>query len=261
MIVDAHAHWGPWFFSMETGSMRLNLALLDRFDIDVQLVSAIEAITYDAASGNAALERALTATDDHRLRGYVTIDPRHLDTAERDLARLERPRWVGVKIHTHYSQTPIASPRMADALRLATEVGLPVLVHTWGADVVDLAEQAASIDGARFIAGHMGAHAWHLVPEARRRSDRIWFEPCWSQPQAGRVRWVVDAIGSDRLVFGSDATLIDPSVTLGAVEAAELSDSDREAIMSGNAARLFSLVPEAPTHPWAAGPAENPSAR
>lgn len=241
MIVDAHAHWGPWFFSMETGSLALNRALLDRFGIDVQVVSAIEAITYDPVSGNAALEREFANADDPRLRGYVTIDPRDLAAAERDLGRLTRPRWVGVKIHTHYTATPIASGAMRDALRLATDAGLPVLVHTWGGDVVDLADQAAAIDGARLIAGHMGANAWRLVPDARRRSDRIWFEPCWSQPEADRIRWVLDAIGADRLVFGTDATLIDPSVTFGAVHAAGLSDSERVAVMAGNAADLLGL--------------------
>lgn len=241
MIVDAHAHWGPWFFSMETGSIDLNIALLDRFGIDCQVVSAIEAITYDPVSGNAALERQFAACEDARLRGFITIDPRDLDAAARDIARLERPRWVGAKIHTHYSQTPIASGAMRDAIRLATDAGLPVLVHTWGPDVVDLADLAARVDGARVIAGHMGANGWRLIPQARERSDGIWFEPCWSQPEAHRVRWVLDAIGHDRFVFGTDATLIDPSVTFGAMDAADLTGDERAAVMGGNAVALLGL--------------------
>lgn len=242
MIVDGHAHWGPWFFSMETGAVALNTELLDRFGIDLQMVSAIEAITYDAVSGNAALERALAEGGEPRLRGLVTIDPRDLAGAASDLERLQRPWWVGVKIHTHYSRTPIASAAMRDAVALATDAGLPVLIHTWGGDVVDLADLAARVDGARVIAGHMGADAWRLVPEAHRRSDRIWFEPCWSQPEAHRVRGVLDAIGPDRVLFGTDATLIDPSVTLGAVEAAGLSEAERSAVMADNAVALYGVA-------------------
>ncbi len=239
MIIDAHAHWGPWFFSMETASVAVNTDLLDRFGIDVQVVSATEAVTYDAAAGNASLARVLADADEPRLRGYVTVDPREPDAARRDLARLRPPLWWGVKIHSHYSATPIASAAMRDAVALATDFGMPVLAHTWGPDVVALADLAESVPGARVIAGHMGADAWRLVPEAARRSDRIWFEPCWSQPEAGRIRWVVDAVGADRVVFGTDATLIDPSVTLGAVEAAGLSDADRAAVLGGTALRLF----------------------
>ena len=57
MIIDVHAHWGPWFFSMEVGSVGVNSELLDRFGIDIQLVSAIEAIVYDAPAGNRALSK------------------------------------------------------------------------------------------------------------------------------------------------------------------------------------------------------------
>lgn len=241
MIIDAHAHWGPWFFSMDTGSMGLNRGQLDRFGIDLQVLSAIEAITYDPSGGNASLEAEFARQDDLRIRGYVTIDPREPAAAEHDLARLVRPRWVGVKIHTHYTRTPIASPRFRDAIRLATEAGLPVLVHTWGNDVVDLADVAAQVEGSRVIAGHMGAEAWRLLPEARRRSDAVWFEPCWSQPESNRIRWVLDAIGHDRLLFGTDATLIDPSVTLGAIQAAGLAKAERAAVMGGNATELLGL--------------------
>ena len=242
MIVDAHAHWGPWFFSMETGSLALNSELMDRFDIGWQLVSAIEAITYDARAGNRSLERVLSADGaDPRVFGLVTIDPRELGAAREDLQRLSRPRWVGVKIHTHYSANPISSAPMQAAVELATEFGLPVLVHTWGDDLLDLAALAARVPHSRLIAGHMGAGAWRRIPEAREISDRIWFEPCWSQPEANRIRWVLDQIGHGRLVFGTDATLIDPSVTLGAVEAAGLDPEEWDAVMRANAISLFDL--------------------
>lgn len=241
MIIDCHAHWGPWFFSMRTRSIGKNLAQLDHYRIDRQVLSAVEAIVYDPVSGNAALERELARADDPRLLGYVTIDPRELGAAQRDLQRLTGPRWVGVKIHTHYTRTPIASEPMARAIALATEHGLPVLLHTWGEDLLDLAWLAEKVPGSRLIAGHMGAASWRRIPQVAHRTDRVWFEPCWSQPDAGRVRWVLDEIGSDRLMFGTDATLIHPGVAIGAIEAAALSERERTAVMGANAAALFGI--------------------
>ncbi len=210
MIIDVHAHWGPWFFSMDVGSIDVNIELLDRFGIDIQLVSAIEAIVYDAPTGNRALASQLPA--DPRLRGMLVVDPRRLDEARTDLTELlagdGRSRWVGAKIHTEYSRTPIDSPAMQAAIELTTEFGLPTLV---------------------------------LVPEAADRSDRIWFEPCWSAPEANRIRWILDQIGPSRLMFGTDATLIDPSVALGAFEAANLTPTEHEAVMWRNAQQLFNL--------------------
>lgn len=239
MIVDVHAHWGPWFFSMDVGGIDVNIDLLDRFGIDVQLVSAIEAIVYDAPAGNRALKSQLDA--DPRLRGMLVVDPRRLDEARADLTSLLDARWVGAKIHTDYSRTPISSPAMQAAVELTTEFGLPTLVHTWGPNLLDLADLAARVPGARLIAGHMGASAWRLVPEAAQRSDRIWFEPCWSAPDAGRIRWILDRIGPSRLMFGTDATLIDPSVAFGAIEAATLTPTEHQSVMTTTATELFAL--------------------
>lgn len=242
MIVDVHGHWGPWFFSMEVGGVETNLELLDRYGIDLQLVSAVEAIVYDAASGNRAIVPQLQGAD--RLRGLLVVDPRDLDQARRDLDELlPTGLFVGAKVHTGYSGVPIASETMHAALRLTAAAGLPTLVHTWGPDVVDLARAADAIPDARLVAGHMGGPAWRLVPEAASISDRIWFEPCYSLPDAGRVRWVLDQIGPSRMLFGTDATLIDPAIALGAIEGAGLSEGEREAVMAANALALFDLTP------------------
>jgi predicted TIM-barrel fold metal-dependent hydrolase len=243
MLIDVHAHWGPWFFSMDTASIDVNLDLIDRFGIDLQLVSSIEGIVYDAPLGNRSLADQLPVDD--RLRGMIVVDPRRLDEARTDLDVLlagdGRSRWVGAKIHSEYSRTPISSPAMQAAIELTTEYGLPTLVHTWGDTVVDLADVAARVPGARVLAGHMGANGWPRVPEAADRSDRIWFEPCWSAPEANRIRWILDRIGPSRLMFGTDATLIDPSVALGALDAADLTPAESDAITHRNAAELFAL--------------------
>lgn len=241
MLIDVHAHWGPWFFSMEVGPIEVNLDLMDRFGIDLQLVSSIEGIVYDAPAGNRSLAEQLPADD--RLRGMLVIDPRRLDEARADLRDLVvgNDRWVGAKIHTEYSRTPITTPAMQAAIELTTEFGLPTLVHTWGDTVLDLADLAARVPAARLIAGHMGAGAWRQVPEAARRADNLWFEPCWSAPDADRIRWILDRIGPTRLMFGTDATLIDPSVALGALTAAAPTPAETEAIHWQNAAALFAL--------------------
>jgi predicted TIM-barrel fold metal-dependent hydrolase len=243
MLIDVHAHWGPWFFSMDVGSIGTNVDGLDRFGIDLQLVSAIEAIVYDAPLGNRSLAAELPT--DPRLRGMIVVDPRRLDEARADLDEFlagdGRSRWVGAKIHSEYSRTRIDSPAMQAAVELTTEYGLPTLVHTWGDTVVDLADLAARVPEARLIAGHMGANGWPRVPEAADRSDRIWFEPCWSAPEANRIRWILDRIGPSRMMFGTDATLIDPSVALGALEAAHLTPEEHEAITHTNAQALFTL--------------------
>jgi hypothetical protein len=240
MIIDVHAHWGPWFFSMEVGDPATNLAVMDRYGIDLAVVSATEAVIYDPSAGNRAMARVLATTD--RLLGYVTVSPRRLLPAERDLRELlPTGRFVGVKIHTEYTGSPIASPQTRDALALAAEHDVPVLVHTWGSTVLDLAQACVDTPNLRAIAGHMGADGWRYAVEAANAVDRLWLEPCFSHTEAGRFAAVASSVDSRRLLFGTDSTLIDPAAAFGAVLAADLSDPVAERVAWRNADELFRL--------------------
>jgi len=241
VIVDVHGHWGPWFFSTDVADAAVNLRVMDQCGIDVQLVSAVEAVVYDPLTGNPALVPVLRSQP--RLRGLLVVDPRDLSLASRQLEELlPTGLFVGAKIHTHYAGSPGGSPAMADALALLASLDLPVLVHTWGEEIVGLADVVARVDGVRVVAAHFGGPSWPLVPDAAARTDRLWFEPCWSTPAPGRIRWVLDRVGPERLMFGSDATLIHPAVTLGAVRAAELSPAEEDLVMWRNATEVFRLA-------------------
>jgi predicted TIM-barrel fold metal-dependent hydrolase len=238
MIIDVHAHWGPWFFTMDVAEA--SLATMDRYGIDRAIVSATEAVIYDAAAGNRALAGVLAGQD--RLYGYVTVNPRRLREAARDLRELlPSGRWAGVKIHTDYTGSPVTSPQLRDALELAAEAGLPALVHTWGTSVLGLAQLCLDTPGLRVIAGHMGADGFAHAIEAANACDRLYLEPCWSHAPAGRIAAVVAAVDDRQLLFGTDATLIDPSSAYGAVAAAGLTAETAERIAWRNAAELFSI--------------------
>ncbi|MEV1177253.1 amidohydrolase family protein [Nonomuraea sp. NPDC049784] len=238
MIIDVHAHWGPWFFTMDVAEA--NLATMDRYGVDRAIVSATEAVIYDAPAGNRALAAYLESQD--RLLGYVTVNPRRLREAAEDLAAyLPGGRFVGVKIHTDYTGSPVASPQLRDALTLVAATGRPALVHTWGASVLALAEVCLDIPDLRVIAGHMGADGFRYAIEAANACERLYLEPCWSHAPAGRIAEVVAAVDPAQLLFGTDATLIDPSSAFGAVAAARLTGETAERIAWRNAAALFGI--------------------
>ncbi|MGH3730940.1 MAG: amidohydrolase family protein [Micromonosporaceae bacterium] len=240
MIIDVHAHAGPWFFSMDVGDPALNLALMDRYGIDAAIVSASEAVTYDAVAGNRWLAEILPLSP--RLFGYVVVNPTDLEAAERDLAHyLPGRRFMGVKIHTHYPARELSSSAMRDALRLVAAAGVPALVHTWAPDVHALVDVLEAEPELRVIAGHMGGPAWQDGVAAARRCDRLYLQPCGSITDRGKLRYALDRVPATQLMFGTDATLIDPVVALGVVADAGLDERERELVLWRNAARLFDL--------------------
>ncbi|WP_019632104.1 amidohydrolase family protein [Actinomadura atramentaria] len=238
-IIDVHGHWGPWPFHMDVGDARLNLELMDRYGIEAQIVSASEAVVLDAEAGNAALADVLAANP--RLYGYAVVNPRRLERAADEVrGYLASGRFVGVKIHTTYARAPIGSPQMAEAFDLVDELGVPLLLHTWGADVALLPELLAARPRLRVIVGHAGGDAWREAAHAAAACDRLYLEHCRTVPDAGRVAYARAAgVPIERFLFGTDSTLIDPCVALGVVRDADFSDEERERVLWRNAVDLF----------------------
>jgi len=241
MIIDVHGHWGPWPFSMDVASAEVNDELCARYGIDIQLVSSSYAVIVDAVEGNAMLDRVLAAHP--RLRGLVVLDPHDPHATARELEKYIYPgsSWVGAKFHEDYSRTAVDSAEAHTVFRLVAQAGVPLLSHTWDRSVLALADACARIDGLRAVAGHMGGSGWRLAPEAAQRSPRIFFEPSYSIAQSGRYRWVADRIPLRQLMFGTDATLIDPAVAFGSILSADLRPDEIEHILWMNAAREFGL--------------------
>lgn len=239
-VIDVHGHWGHWFFAMDIGAVSENLRVMDEWGINLQIVSASEAVTYDAPGGNAKLAQILETQP--RLRGYVVCNPNDLVGAEADLRRyLSTDAFVGVKIHTGYSQRVISGPQMRDLFALLNDFDAVILIHTWGGDVLDLPRLLADNPRLRVIAAHMGANRWDLAAEAARDCDRLYLEPSCSITDAGQVAHVAARVPAEQLLFGTDATLIDPAVSFGLVEDARLTPAVAEAMYWRNAAELFGL--------------------
>lgn len=241
MIFDVHAHTGQWYFAMTTGNVETNSAQLDAFGIDVQVVSPVEGITYDPGSANAKTVDALAT--DPRIYGYVVANPRLPEQTERDLDRYAgRPEFVGVKIHPWYADSEASERTMLRLWDVLAERGLPVLFHTWGPPVLELPQILQARPGLRIIAAHMGGSHWWDGVEAATRTDRLWLEPSCSIVDRGKLESAVDRLGTGRLLFGTDATLIHPAWSLAMYEELDLDEADRHRVMWTNAVELFGVT-------------------
>ena len=130
---------------------------------------------------------------------------------------------------------------MRDLFALLDGFGAIALVHTWGPDVLDLLPLLADNPRVRVIAAHMGADRFDLAAEAARGCDRLYLEPSGSIADAGQVAHVAARVPAGQLLFGTDATLIDPAVSIGLVADADLDGATRERLYWRNAAGLFNL--------------------
>jgi len=240
-VVDVHQHNGPWPFPGRWGGIELNLRLMERCGIDAAIVSSGEAIVDDMVGGNARLARAIA--DHPNLYGYVVVNPRQPTLSARELERYANvPRFVGAKVHTSYSATPMGEPRMADLFAVLARWGRPVLIHTWGVgEVRALRELARRHPDLSIVVAHAGGDAWREAIEAARAAPNLYLDFCISSPERGRIERAVAALGPERVLFGTDSTLLDPRYMRSCFEEAEIAPEHRPLIMGGNAIRLFGL--------------------
>ena len=191
-----------------------------------------------------------------RLVGTFMLNP-HLGVGA-GLAELRRlvaeDGFRMVKLHpTAHAYWPKAREFTDPVLEEAALLDIPVLIHTGDPPfaVPALMEPlAADHPGTTVILAHLGTQKIGYADDAinvARHCDNVYLETGWGhQP---RVAEAVLAIGAGRMVFGSDCPVQDPYSQLRIIETLtrdgplgiNLSESDMEAIMGNNLARLLHL--------------------
>lgn len=241
MIIDVHAHCGLWFFPIFCESPSKVADLCDRYGIEKAIFSSSRAITYDMESGNH--ETSEFIANDERFYGYVYLNSGQRKESRGQIeAYLTQDRFLGVKLHPSYSGQPANSQATVDLLGSLPKDKI-ILIHTWGPSGVNQVRQlAGALPKHSIIMGHMGGTAedgWRAGIEAALQLPNLYLEICGGLLHHDRIAVAAKKVGSNRILFGSDMTLIDPAFSLGQVLDSAITADEKRQILRGNAARLF----------------------
>lgn len=177
--------------------------------------------------------------------GVASVDPWLGETAYREEAEkcLSDYGFVGIKLHPFGHNISPLSPLCDKVYRVAAEYGVPVIVHTGLGTPHSL--PSLLIDPSRrypavtFILAHAGfaLYSTEAIVAAKYCPNLI-LEPSWCP--TFMVRNMVDQIGSERVIMGSDH-LNNLPVELAKYNAIGLSDQQSRDIMFENPNRIFKL--------------------
>ena len=78
----------------------------------------------------------------------------------------------------------------------------------------------------------------NLAPEV----ESLYLDITMSLPDLYRLEKTVEAVGAERVLFGTDLPLLNPAVPLGLVEGCALSQDQKNMILGGNITRLLEAV-------------------
>ena len=115
----------------------------------------------------------------------------------------------------------------------------PVFLHVFDKDSVLAANEIAkAFPIMKFVLLAMGGDDWRMATVVAERTLNLVLEVSGSF-SPDKIRFAVEHIGSHRMVYGSGLPYVDPSVVIGLVQDADISDADKRNIFENSARRLF----------------------
>jgi predicted TIM-barrel fold metal-dependent hydrolase len=216
-LIDVHGHIGALGLPTPLLEPPAQIAASARHGISRTIASSLRAIADNVPAGNA---EALTAarSSGGALLAYVVVNPHDFDGASESMASAyARDDAVGAKLHCQWSGQPTASSACLRLIREVARRGRPLKIHVDGAGWDEaLACVAGEYPDWKLIVAHGGPGTPSREGAALiARTPNVYLELSTSFADLPVTRQVVRAVGPQRLLFGSDAPLLDPAYVLG----------------------------------------------
>lgn len=193
-----------------------------------------------------------------RLIGCFIFNPHFgVEAGLKVMEKLVKKHGFGmIKLHPqlHDYRPDLADHFTHPILEKAVKLKIPVLIHTgdppYGVPVL-LAPLVESFPDAKIIIAHLGtqmiSYAWEAIYLAKK-NDNLFLETGWA-PCQKRLKEAVNAVGPERVVFGTDTPAQEVGTWLRMVEVlcwdppigVNLSVEDREKIFGDNMAKLLGV--------------------
>ena len=248
-VFDVHGHLGAWFaFWLPEQGVEPIVAQLDRCGVGAIAVSSLLGVGPDARTGNEETVAAAKESDG-RIFVYAVANPHRPDLGPTLERQLELPEVVGLKIHPDTHTCPADDPTYDWVWQLAERTESVVLSHTFAdtpwSDPRRFDGIAERFPSVRVILAHAG-----VTPDGFRRSidvcgrhPRLVVDTSGSYMTGHWIRRLVEEIGPERVLYGSDTPFIDLRYGLGRVIGAGLDDDTLRLVLGGNARALLGTQP------------------
>jgi predicted TIM-barrel fold metal-dependent hydrolase len=262
MIIDVHGHLGNInqapFWAADAKKLE---DACSKAGVDRLCVSSARSLMYDAHEGNLELDKALKETE--KLLGYVVLNPVFPETMK-DIELLHsNPKFKGIKLHPDYHGYDVASRKVMAFMDEAAKHVKLMLFHvscmpgTGFADAVRIARFAERHPDVNIIMAHVaglyqnGSYPYFpnlkgLEDVSAMRFKNVFIDTAhylvYVYP--GVMDKIVELAGAGQVVFGTDVPLqsdLQMRFAIDAVNAADISQEEKENILFLNAKKLFGL--------------------
>ena len=246
-LIDIHTHNGQW---EHTSPQRYDylgetmpdfIADLDADRVDYCFMSSVEALLGDIISGNKkTFDDAML---DDRLGAYVYYDPTRIDDSVREIEKYkDHPKFVGFKSRPEYhSKMRFDSDAYRPLIEASESLDKPILLHTWPIHDAECVANVASKSKAIIILVHAFGESFRTGVPLIRHYETVYIEPVTSTVFPGKLRFIINEVGVDRVMFGSDYGLMSREKIINQYRDADLSSHEKDAFFFRNAQHVFKI--------------------
>jgi len=206
---------------------------MDRLGVEKTCVFSFTGVFSDETFGNDVVIEAVRRQPRHFV-GFTMLNPhRGADDMRRELERCHAGGLRGVKLICFYQGYPEEGPLIDVACQWAHDHQQCILNHYWGG-AAHLERLVKTYPQACFFTGH----ATTEYADIMKRYPNLYVCSC-PLPAPRSCETVVQAIGADRLLFGSDLQDLPIAWGLGPILFARLPAADKRLILGDNLRRIL----------------------
>jgi predicted TIM-barrel fold metal-dependent hydrolase len=181
-----------------------------------------------------------------RLRAYIVVQP-YLEASKVEMDRILAPNSIfsGMKLHGALHQYPADGPAYQAAYKFASDHSLPLLFHV-GPGLERVGTMAGRYPGMKLILAHYGGGSAAVLKWVRDMPN-LFVDACTSNGPRHIVERLLDACGSEKILYGSDSAYLCMGSQIARIAFARISDEEKRRIYGLNARAIFNnrLAPPA----------------
>lgn len=248
-VIDAHTHMvGGEDKAVNNCVMKYSdcdsmLEKMDKLGIDSIITAPWAGISIDGIKGN---EESLYAAKKYpgRFYAYSTCNINYEEDRKACTEYHEKypDIFLGIKPYIPYQKFDFEDERCKEWFTYANKHHLPALIHAESPGDIETAEKVIpKYPDITFIIAHAGSSYGNArrAVECAKKYKNVVLEITYTTTGRGMVEFLVENVGADRVLYGSDSPMRDPAPQLGWVCYAKISEEDKKKILSGNIKRIL----------------------
>lgn len=254
-IIDAHAHLGS---SKELYypdiSIKTVLGIMNRLHID-RILQTHTLLFYGEYERGISESLEAFERSEGRILSYLVFNPREPEKSLEVIDdNIHKEPFVGIKIHPSLHLYPADGEDYNIIWEYAAENNIVLLTHSWAISPTNPSQIYSQVKlfekylkkypEVKLILGHSGGLEKGIREAVglARIYPHVYLDIAGDILFFGLIEFLVENAGSDKVLFGSDLTMLDPRINLGRVLMAKIGLEDKEKILGLNACRVFGLL-------------------